>query len=215
MTWIRVEVLIGEDQKVHSLAEQLRVRPNEAVGLLVVMRGKFPDQAPDGDLSKVADTLVEKWAGWHGKAGRFASALRALVLDNAGVDQEWVRTNAAALRARDAAADRMARLRQERALAQAATLELALGAGGSSANGSPNGQAKGSPLQTDVQTKRSTAARARGREPQAYPIGTQPAGSGAPWCPHCEGTLVTPEGQRRPTRVHTDECPSHPSPVTP
>ena len=216
MTWIRVDVSIPEDQTVHSLADQLGVRPNEAIGLLVSMRGKFPAHARSGDLSQVPDTLVEKWAGWHGKAGRFASALRALVLNDHGVDEGWLRTNAAMLKATDAAADRMARLREKRAAAAAQLLELGLAEvpapSGAFAEPFAERSPNGSLLHTNRHTKSSTAARARGREPAAYPKGSQPPGSGAPWCEHCDGELVTPPGQRRPVRVHLSECPNHLSP---
>lgn len=86
MNWIRIAVAIGDDPDIHELADALNVRVAEAVGLVVGTLVRFPEHAPDGNLAHLRDSLIERWAGWEGERGRFATELRRIFLSD---DQRW------------------------------------------------------------------------------------------------------------------------------
>lgn len=77
------------------------------VGLLV----ELPDHARGGDLAGVSDRTLDRWAGWRGERGAFAAAFRAIFLAADGSFSAWDRHNGAAIRASDAAVERMRSLR--------------------------------------------------------------------------------------------------------
>lgn len=133
MNWIRVAVGIGDDPRIHAIADMLAVRIPEAVGLVVMLLCKFPEHAPDGALTEIPDASVERWSGWMGERGAFAKAIRFTFLDDAGVWVAWEKYNGAALREATAARQRMREVRRAK---------KANGSPDGSANGSPNGSGK-------------------------------------------------------------------------
>ncbi len=97
MNWIRIAVGMQDDPKMADLAEALKVRLPHAVGLVVCTLIQFPDHAIDGDLSRIPASTLERWAGWHGKAGAYSTAFRAVLCTN-GVVAAWEKHNGAPIR---------------------------------------------------------------------------------------------------------------------
>jgi hypothetical protein len=98
MNWIRVDVGIASDPKLHQFAKALKVKRPEAVGLFVSALCQFPDHARDGNVELIdAETLAE-WAGWRGKPDAFAAAFRRVFCDGTGTVAGWQKHNGAALR---------------------------------------------------------------------------------------------------------------------
>lgn len=115
ISWIRIDRAISDDPKVSRLARELSVRAPEAVGLLVGVWSGMAIHAPSGNLADVDDTLLAKWAGWHGKPARFAAALRALFLDAAGTWPAWDKHNGSTIRKAQRDAERLRVERERRA----------------------------------------------------------------------------------------------------
>ena len=112
MNWIRVDVGIASDPKLHQFAKALKVRRAEAVGLFVMTLCQFPDHARDGDIAKVADETLAEWAGWTKRPAEYAAAFRAVFCDGSTVVSGWDKHNGAPLRKADNDARRK---REERA----------------------------------------------------------------------------------------------------
>jgi hypothetical protein len=193
MNWIRIAIGIGDDPDIHELADALNVRVAEAVGLVVGTLVRFPEHAPDGNLTQLRDTLIERWAGWEGDRGKYAAELRRIFLKD-GVWTSWEKHNGAAMRDAVRARERAAEYRRRNA---EQLLE-------STANGSPNGTANGSVLRTNERTNQTTGGRKRplngnDREPYVPP----------PFCPKCGQGMgkATPDATRL-TILHAEGCPN-------
>lgn len=106
ISWIRIARGIGDDPKVHALAEQLDLDVATVVGHLVFVFSEMAEHAKSGDLRGVPDTSLERWAGWTGKRGKFAPAFRALFTME-GVVSAWEKHNGAAIQKADADAERL------------------------------------------------------------------------------------------------------------
>ena len=217
MNWIRISVAIADDPRLHLLAERLSVRLAEAIGLVVALLTHFPEHAPKGDLSAVADSLLEKWATWEGRRGRFATEFRATFLGESGVWAAWEKHNGAAQR--EHVSNRLrAQARRDKSREQ---LDLTLnGTAKSTPDGTEYGTPDGAALRTNERTKSSTAgAHARGNG-----HGTDRSGAGAlvpirphlpavaiapPFCAECgPGVLVEVPGQKRGQITHAETCPN-------
>lgn len=70
-------------------AEALGVSHLEAIGLFVQLWGRVAHHARRGDVSSVPDSLIEQWAGWTRKRGKFAAFVRAQGVDSDGRIREW------------------------------------------------------------------------------------------------------------------------------
>lgn len=105
ISWVRIDRAIGDDPKVHRLAEALGADVATVVGYLVFVFGHMAEQAKDGDLREVPDTALERWAGWTGRRGRFAAAFRTLLTTD-GVVSAWTKHNGAAIEKAEADAQR-------------------------------------------------------------------------------------------------------------
>ncbi|CAN5922079.1 hypothetical protein BH11GEM2_BH11GEM2_38250 [soil metagenome] len=114
MEWIAVAVDIAADPAVHRMADALRVRVPEIVGLLALTFGRMAQHAPNGQLGSVPDSVIETWALWHGKKGRFAQQFRAELCDGSGLVIEWEEYNGAAIRRAESARDRTKTWRLQR-----------------------------------------------------------------------------------------------------
>lgn len=186
VNWIRVAVAIGDDPDIHELAGRLNIPVAQAVGLVVCTLARFPEHAPDGNLTQLRDSLLERWAGWDGEKGQYATELRDIFLTD-GVWASWEKHNGAAMRDAEAARQRAAEYRRRNA---ERLLE-------STPNGTPNGSGNGSLLRTNERTNQTT----RGRTRQA----AETAGPNGPWCVECQGVVVTqPNGL--PKKIHAPEC---------
>lgn len=106
MNWIRVDVGIASDPKLHQFAKVLKVRRSEAIGLFVTALCKFPDHARDGNVERIEPETLSEWAGWPGKPDVFAAAFRSVFCDACGFVNGWEKHNGAPLRKAKADADR-------------------------------------------------------------------------------------------------------------
>lgn len=93
MNWIRIDKGMPADPKLDAMAERLKVRTAEAMGLVVSVLCQFPDHCRSGDIGALPDKTLEKWAGWHGKAGAFAAVFRSVFCTEAGVVSGWDKHN--------------------------------------------------------------------------------------------------------------------------
>lgn len=98
MNWIRVASRVSQDAKIWRLAELAGCDRHKAVGHCIDLWGAMTEQAQDGALGDVPDAVLEAWAQWDGRRGRFAAAVRATLLDERGVVAAWERYQGAAIR---------------------------------------------------------------------------------------------------------------------
>ena len=98
MKWIRVASNIADDDKVWQLGERAGCDAFKAIGHLVTLWGVMTEQAKDGDLSRVSDAALERWAKWDGRKGRFAAAVRDTLCNESGVIAAWEKYQGAAIR---------------------------------------------------------------------------------------------------------------------
>lgn len=113
MNWIRVATKIKDDVSIAKIADACKIRISEAVGCVVCVLAQFPEHAREGGIAEIPDLLIEQWAGWEGKRGRFASAFRAHMCTDEGVTRSWEKYNGAAIRDSDAARLRAQNWREE------------------------------------------------------------------------------------------------------
>jgi hypothetical protein len=109
--WVRVDAGIGDDPKIGLIAEALGCDGPKAIGHLVLLWARMADHARDGRLAPHSDLTLERWAGWAGRRGRFAAAVRAQLCTEDGVMRAWDKHNGAPMRKAEADA---ARLRAQR-----------------------------------------------------------------------------------------------------
>jgi hypothetical protein len=101
VTWIRWETKTPRHELVGPLAEGLRIRKAEALGLYNAVCCNFGEYKHDGRADQVSDTTLEDWAMWEGKKGRFAAVFRERCVerqpekrDAVGVIKGWWRQEA-------------------------------------------------------------------------------------------------------------------------
>jgi hypothetical protein len=94
MPWIRWECSTRSHELIGQLAEELKVRRAEAVGLYVNTCCGFGEHRQDGDAATVTDATLEAWADWQGKPGKWAGAFRTLCLEDGGQVRGWWRQEA-------------------------------------------------------------------------------------------------------------------------
>lgn len=87
--WIRVHASLADRPVVARLANALRIDPFKAMGHLVTFWGSASRHAANGQIDTVPDSLLEQWAGWRGKRGRFAAWVRTDHMDDQGRVNEW------------------------------------------------------------------------------------------------------------------------------
>ena len=98
MNWIRIAVGIMHDPAIHAVADAVGVSVPTTTGHVVGVLACLPEHCRSGDLSKVSDATMERWAMWGGKRGKFAGAFRAYLCDAQGVVKAWEKHNGAAMR---------------------------------------------------------------------------------------------------------------------
>src|SRR4051812_3920454 len=91
--WVAVESGVGRDQRVHLLAERLKISDVRAVGPLVLLWGGVAEHSPNGFVGTLPDKTLEVWAVWAGSRGRFAQAFRDLFVDDEGQIHAWEKHN--------------------------------------------------------------------------------------------------------------------------
>lgn len=116
MNWIKVSVSIGRDGSIHELAEASGVAVPVAVGHFVLVLAAMAEGVLDGDLSGVRDSILEDWARWRGRNGRFAAALRAHLCTPEGVVRSWAKYNGTKLKDLEADRERKRAEREQRRL---------------------------------------------------------------------------------------------------
>lgn len=97
MNWIKVSTAIARDEKTIAIEDDCEVARAHAVGLVVNVLTMLATERPDGRVSEVRDAVLEGWAMWNGKRGRFAAAFRAAWAAD-GVVIGWDKWNGAAIR---------------------------------------------------------------------------------------------------------------------
>jgi hypothetical protein len=191
MNWIRIAIGIGDDPDIHELADALNVRVAEAVGLVVGTLVRFPEHAPDGNLTQLRDTLIERWAGWEGDRGKYAAELRRIFLKD-GVWTSWEKHNGRALQKLERDRERLRTRREEASNNPASVAHL-------SRNGSAS--VAGTDGRTDEVQLRGGRKRLNGNDPAPY--------IPPPFCPKCGQGMgkATPDATRL-TILHKPGCPN-------
>lgn len=115
MEWVAIDIDIAGDPVVHRMADALRLRPAEIVGLLTLTFGGMAKHAPTGNVGAIPDTLLETWATWHGKRSAFARQFRAELCDDAGLVRAWEHYNGRNIRRAKAAIERTRKWRETQA----------------------------------------------------------------------------------------------------
>lgn len=118
MTWVAISIDIGDDESIGHMADDCGLTVPTVVGHVVMVLGKCPRHARDGNLAAVSATTIEEWARWRGEPGRFAAALRKRMCTDEGVLRSWEKINGAAMRESEAAAQRMRDLRDRQRVAR-------------------------------------------------------------------------------------------------
>jgi hypothetical protein len=106
VNWIRVDVGIASDPKLHQFAKALKVKRPEAIGLFVATLCQFPDHARAGDIAAIECETLAEWAGWKGKPTAYADAFRAVFCGGGSKVSGWDKHNGAPLRKAETDAER-------------------------------------------------------------------------------------------------------------
>lgn len=113
--WVAIDTDIGDNPKVARLSEALYGTKTSAdlltIAHITLVFGRMKASVPSGDLSQVPDAMLERWARWRGKAGRFAAAFRQLFTDQ-GVLHGWDQWNGRLIRQQEAERERWHRRRE-------------------------------------------------------------------------------------------------------
>lgn len=96
MTWIRFDCDCPDDPLWEELAALAGCDRATAFLTYWTMVSRIAKAHPSGQLELVSDALIESWAGWRGKTGRWASAVRQRCqeppeADHAGLLRGWWR----------------------------------------------------------------------------------------------------------------------------
>lgn len=91
MTWIRHDCGASDSELFHDLGDLVKRHPKHAAGCYWAMCEGFGNHRKDGDMASVRDVLLETWAGWDGKKGVWAKAVRARCQDPEGFLRGWER----------------------------------------------------------------------------------------------------------------------------
>lgn len=87
--WIRVDAHKVNSVEIIQLSDALGISCVLALGHVVALGGEIAEALPDGRITDVADTAIERWAQWGGKKGVFAAAVRQVLQDEAGEFDHW------------------------------------------------------------------------------------------------------------------------------
>ncbi len=118
MNWIRIATGIGRDSSLGAMSEALGVSVPTTTGHVVLVYTALAEGCVSGDLSDVADSVLERWAMWRGKRGRFAEVFRAQLCTPEGVVRSWSKYNGAKLRDMEADRERKRASREAAKLAR-------------------------------------------------------------------------------------------------
>lgn len=106
MNWIRIDVAIGRDASLGNIAGACGVSRVTATGHVLLVYTAMAEGCRNGDLATISDAVMEEWAQWRGKRGRFAVAFRAELCTQQGVVRSWEKYNGAKLRELESDRDR-------------------------------------------------------------------------------------------------------------
>lgn len=90
--WIRVETNEVDSDRVMELGELCGISAEAAYGFLSRFRGNMAEHRPKGDVARLSDSMIEKWAGWAGMPTVFATAFRKTWIEN-GILVNWTDKN--------------------------------------------------------------------------------------------------------------------------
>jgi hypothetical protein len=94
VTWIRVDANAVTSDVVGDLVAELAIHPMQAFGHYIATCAGFGQHRPDGLVREVPDAVLEVWAQWTGKRGRWAAAFRKRCEDENGQVRGWWRNSA-------------------------------------------------------------------------------------------------------------------------
>lgn len=94
MTWIRVDANAVTSDVVGDLVAELALHPMQVFGHYIATCAGFGQHRPDGLVREVSDPVLEGWAQWTGKKGRWAAAFRKRCQDESGQVRGWWRNSA-------------------------------------------------------------------------------------------------------------------------
>lgn len=114
MKWIRIDLAIGTDPSVVTMAHQLGIPVAQAVGHLTLTLTNFPTHARNGVIADIHDAALEMWALWGGETGAFAREFRARLCDERGKVRAWDKINGEAIRKADKDLRRLKKWRADR-----------------------------------------------------------------------------------------------------
>lgn len=88
--WVAVSVDIHDDVKILAFAKDLGVTYEFAALRLIQVWGRLArHENEEGFVGDVDDPMLESWAGWRGKAGRFAKLFRERFTKDGRVNGWW------------------------------------------------------------------------------------------------------------------------------
>jgi len=91
VNWIRWDTSTPQSDVVGWLADRLKLPLAHALGHYAAACCGFGMHRADGRVGEVSDELLEQWAMWRGKPGRFAAAFRERCVDESGNLRGWWR----------------------------------------------------------------------------------------------------------------------------
>lgn len=116
MAWLELHQSVAWHKKTYALAQKLKVRRAEALGLVATLWLWALEHAQDGALGHLTDREVSAAAGWHRNPAQFVLALNEVgFLDNDGSIHDWYDFAGRLIERRQDNADRMRSERTERA----------------------------------------------------------------------------------------------------
>ena len=115
MAWLELHQSVAWHKKTCALANKLKVRRPEALGLVATLWLWALEHAQDGALGHLTDREVAAAAGWHRNPAEFVLALNAVgFLDADGAIHDWYDFAGRLIDQRQENAKRMRAARDER-----------------------------------------------------------------------------------------------------
>jgi hypothetical protein len=97
--WIRLDTSSPAHPLIHQLSIALKIPSAQAFGHYCSLCCGLGEHQEDGQLAAVPDAVLEVWAAWRGRTGRFALVIRELCQQDDGRMKGWWRQEKLRLRA--------------------------------------------------------------------------------------------------------------------
>lgn len=79
--WIRIDAAVRSDPNVAALAERLKMPFTEAVGMCVLVWAALAEHRPNGDITGISISTLEKWAEFRPRKGKPPGSFGKAFLD--------------------------------------------------------------------------------------------------------------------------------------